>query len=558
MEKLYIKLNGFGIEENIEQVDTASAEDFLLTQQQYYTYAKRVGNKFELVSHAIRCPECGHRVPSYEHFIYSDKKYTAISNDELRTWLYGKSDCRNDEDGDNVLYFNTPKFVSSAFECNNCHHIAPLIRFNKKKEYWDADIVYNDGVLQIVFDINDNDDVCVSWQSPVFNKAAEYPMHEILEFNFNTGETTLRYNNCMDKLIAKTDVVNDITRPHNPAFDTFLLNDTFKQTVISFFEKVHSGALPFSYTELNLKTFSLLTQFIGYDREFYDSIPYRVVEQDFKVDETFSHEVEGLRYASNIPDLYATTSLPQVKSIKRIIYKEPALLFYREELEKLWSIINDGNVFYTLLDNEDIYEILALLHMYPGTMQCFREYAENMGAISFVNVMEEELPYFFGYALAYAGFSTYQKQLEQKRWEVSGSNFLRENYYAYISSRAPMRYSKPVFPKEEYVPPVTINGYTFTWLRNTQQYYKASLEMRGGMDITHTQAVLISYNSLMCGLVTLQGRIIWDFSGCSFTPVKCDSNLYRAFEEWVHTNRFFMTDNGIDIYELTDEDDLPF
>ena len=63
----------------------------------------------------------------------------------------------------------------------------------------------------------------------------------------------------------------------------------------------------------------------------------------------------------DIPALYGRIGLPAVKSVRRIVYEEPALMFYANELKLLNKVFPDVNYFRRIITCDAAYRILASL-----------------------------------------------------------------------------------------------------------------------------------------------------------------------------------------------------
>ena len=129
------------------------------------------------------------------------------------------------------------------------------------------------------------------------------------------------------------------------------------------FIKIFRGSLPFRTKELTVEQFVLMTRFIGYNCGFYNALPY--AEKENLIERRFLKSAKRLHHAVKVPNIFEKTTLPKVKSIRKLLFCNPALFFYTEELEQLWKIIEDVNLFRNFITSQNIFSELAFLHKMP-------------------------------------------------------------------------------------------------------------------------------------------------------------------------------------------------
>lgn len=136
--------------------------------------------------------------------------------------------------------------------------------------------------------------------------------------------------------------------------------------------------------------------FIGYDKDFYDAIPYVKVEpgpdedpypQRWAIEPSFVEIASKLLFQKNNAKVYEEYGLPDDDEIRGFILGHPEFLFYAPELKKLFDLIKDARIFAELLRNPFFSIHLDELHRFEGTFIFFKFFLEVRG----VEALVEEL-----------------------------------------------------------------------------------------------------------------------------------------------------------------------
>ena len=290
------------------------------------------------------------------------------------------------------------------------------------------------------------------------------------------------------------------------------------------------GTLPFSEKELCLERYILLTKFIGYDQSFYKAIPFKSTENE--IEKSFVSTAEKLHLAKRVPKIYKESNLPNVKSIRRIIYAKPYFLFYKKELEVLWLSFNDVNYFKRLLDSAsaNIFSILAYLHDHPVVTTFLLDYAKYAGKPKLFSYLNENKDDFLYEASEYSTMSERAKEARRITWRNK----------RHINSL----YSIPTLNNNEgktTIPPdCMINYYRFIRLRNSYEFIKASKELHnclGNWEYfeRNTVYVIMDNNNYVAAVEVDNNKIVqartWGNGN-----IDSDKRIYSAFKLWMKNN----------------------
>lgn len=142
--------------------------------------------------------------------------------------------------------------------------------------------------------------------------------------------------------------------------------------------------------------------FIGYDKDFYDAIPYvRTCTEPpeprmscWEVEPSFESIAEKLKFARDNPKVYDEYDLPDDDAIRGFILEHPEFLFYAPELQRLWELIMEAPIFRELLlDYEYFLQTLESLHFYEGIFDFLRLLHDELDKEKFNSVFTSDCDY---------------------------------------------------------------------------------------------------------------------------------------------------------------------
>lgn len=300
----------------------------------------------------------------------------------------------------------------------------------------------------------------------------EFPFYEQIEFNFKNGHTCVRVMTDNDRILHTVDITNaPSVLTECELTDWFYKHDPVKQIIIECFQAVSKSVIPIEQNDVLFEDFVFLTRFIGYDKGFYNAIPYD--KETLAIDRSFRN-IEKLHTSQTAIDYLTSFSFAKYKSTRKLICEQAGLLFYLPECEVLFRAIGDVNVFRCILESKYAFDILLTLHEHPLSSEFFTDYCKLKGAANLINKINSSKFFWFDfrwYVLNYCSLSEYSKSLERKKWKnKSSSDFMDRDRST--------SYSLPIMQSSPKEAKCVIDGFTFKPLRNTSECFKAGKELR--------------------------------------------------------------------------------
>ena len=369
-EKAILEIpDGYKIEEKSYIVGRETACRILTSdKQRKFTYAKKRGENVELTQHIIICPVCGHRMPAYPRYTngwltQSSSKITKTPKNVIRQWCEDKI-----SDSKDTIYLNfisQPMLENVIYTCPECRCESNL--FSKIVR---CELNYRRHKLSISRQIDDTKALLsVSWLKGTVN--VNFPMYEELTFNFKNGHIFVRLRDRDATALETYDVTGKKELLQDSFFARLLgCNKRVVRLVKKFFVCEWQSKLPFKTSELNLTKFML----------FYHSISYAIGTHN--VYALFKSRRKALHSARRIVKRYESVSWMRAKSIRKLIFLNPAFLFYEHECEALSEIFVNVNLFRSVLCMPDIFTVLGRLNENRGTLDFLRDYAAVKGEMS--------------------------------------------------------------------------------------------------------------------------------------------------------------------------------
>lgn len=522
--------DGYKIEEKSYIVDRETACRILTSdKQRKFTYAKKLGEKVELTQHIIICPVCGHRMPAYPRYTngwlaQSFFQTVKTPKNVIRQWCEDKI-----SDSKDTIYLNfisQPVLENVIYTCPECRCESNL--FSKIVR---CELNYRRHKLSISRQIDDTKALLsVSWLKGTVN--VNFPMYEELTFNFKNGHTFVRLLDRNKAAIATCDVTERKELLQDSFFARLLgCNKRVVRLVKKFFVCEWQSNLPFKTSELNLTKFMLLTEFIGYPKIFYHSIPYAIGTHN--VYSLFKSRRKALHSARRIVKRYESVSWMRAKSIRKLIFLNPAFLFYEHECEALSEIFVNVNLFRSVLCMPDIFTVLGRLNENRGILDFLRDYAAVKGEMSLKREMMTSPFYLNEYAFRYGGLSDRAKVRERKQWKNGIS--IKD-----ICKFDTARVSLPVFSCDIGIPDCVVYGFHFFRLGSESDYFEASNKLNNCLRFFPDRSDKADNNPVICvskgeklvAAIEVHGKSIVQASGYSNRPLEYDPYLYKAYTIW--------------------------
>ena len=304
---------GFAIEEQhiIFSPDKA-LEALTPARQRKSTFAVFENNHVMIAKHVIVCPRCGKTMPAY----YSRK---IKSHPLLNVWL--SQQISFFDELPSVLVFNNPIEEMSFFISPKCN-----MKSHQSKGFVDVLFAVDKRKIKISRKLELQEWFQIEWGADKIC-ITEFELYETITFNLRNGHTFVSLEDgCGEKLQIR-DISN--IRPDlysdDPIFELINLYKPVNRELKNRFVKIFHGPLPFRTKELTVEQFVLMTRFIGYDSGFYNALPY--AEKGDLIERRFLKSAKRLHRAVKVPNIFEKTTLPKVKSIRKLLFCNPALFF---------------------------------------------------------------------------------------------------------------------------------------------------------------------------------------------------------------------------------------
>lgn len=409
--------NGFNIMEKSVIVDLHTAYQQLSGKGQLrYTKAEKDGMQVSLTSHVLVCPHCGKYKPFYRHFMKPVMVKPQISKLCIERWTSRQlSFLEPEESQAQVLLLNRPEWELEEFRCKSCGLIS---KPSDKKET--LRLEYQELGLEVSTKIRDMEEFSALIWGELLIEVPVFRLLEVFCLDLEKGQVFLKLEsngNC----VVNLDLSDTVAQAYGSKFALLLKNQRMlRRRIKQFYAQFWDNGLPFSDDEMKLQRVWELTKFIGYPRTFYDAIPYLFGHDE--LDDTFSVVSQRLHWSKDAINLFQSSTLSSKKSLRRIIFTNPGLLFYLNELETLYSIYMDINLFCCLIENQDVFQLLVKLHAYPGIQVFIRDYFETCKCkpLTLLESFIDRDSDFYLSAALYSLASEAQKQRERVLWRMKG------------------------------------------------------------------------------------------------------------------------------------------
>lgn len=542
---------GYTIEQKTISLPLSQAEKILSGKKQSrFAMALRDENSARLISHFIRCPYCGYKVYAYpkemqKAFHIKTRSEPRVSDDIIANWVSPQLSIFDTEF--RPLQLNRVVDVKKNLVCPACDN---TMKHNEGKRR--IKITHHRHKIYIRAEIMD---VFELFSMPYLaggDVHVEFPICEVVCFNFKNGHTYVRLEDGDGRCIAVRDVTNRKDNCNSGAVNTCLLNDKYvKRAVKNMFIAQWGAELPFHPSELNINTLKMLTRFIGYDKKFYSAIPF--VKGTLEIEDTFKPQARRMRNAYNIVNLYADSSLPKIKSVKRVFFGNTGLFFYLDECERLWHILDDPNYFVELLKESIIYQLLSHLHMHPVMFDFICDYVKIVGVRPLIKKICYTWRRFYLYSVNYGSMSEKMRQVEQLKW--------KKHHYVGDFGVLPS-FAIPMSKTNDDVHECVIDDFEFLWLRSSADYEEAGEQLNNCLvewRIDANPVMSIRKHGRVVAAVEVGAGYVYQAYTADNEPLYNVAGLEIAYDKWREKNN--LTIAYRDIYEedpFDDDDDLPF
>lgn len=470
--------------------------------------------KVEVVKKYWFCPVCG-----CKHYI---KRKNTVSADGIEDKIF----CPNLFYTSNVLIAECESLRKPIYICEKCGSFVPA----KNKEYNFAVLCQNN-IIKTELEINDiesllNTQILDGDITSLINKM---PVYECLYLDLSKGNITLQIENLKGYVFSKVNGINEIQALKSSRFFELLFySDGLKKLVIKAFDEAWDKFdFPFTEKDLGFELLFRLVKFINYPfSDFYYCIPYD--EKEINVFPTFNNISEKIHRYDDLPELFANSSLPKVKSLKRLLFTNPEYFFYFDELEKLWQLINDINLFMTVIKSEQIFYLLSQIHIYGKVFEYFDVFIKHNSVKSFCNIILRYPICLISNAIAYLNIADeskeyYEPMFANKKFDLNGF------YYKFNFDQT--FFNIPMARINDKIKNCIIDGYDFVILKCKKEYVETGKMLHNCLNTWNyidSPVIAIKKGNKTVGAIEISDSIVFQARGCDNSPIE-KADFYSAF-----------------------------
>ena len=520
---------GYRIVEKVETTDLWEAEKILMSRKrEKYMQAIRKGTKVELIGDFLICPICNsHFAANSNSRMFRNRPYLHVNRNNV-IWernynsdkIVGiKKKVSNwsdrqisffEENDESNLYISSPIEKEGLFICPVCH---------TKSSYSEQ--------IRKVNIIRRKNKIIVECEIVEMFRTSDLPAYETITFDCSKGRVSAQFINGEENTCCVRDITNHPEIIENAViYKVISSNKLVNRTIKRCFSEVWGGKIPYNGSIISIDNFIKMTRFVGYNKEFYDYIPYKL--KSYCIDDSFKKMAKKLQNAKNIVDIYNNSTLPAVKSVRKICFEKVGVLFYLNELEKMFDIVKDLNIFCSILKSKYILEILSELHIRPQLIEYFKDFMFVKGTTGLVRGTTEywyEMRY---NAMDYISMSESMKKEFRDIWK-------KRKCFSVMDTVNETVHSIPMMRPLDKINDCTINGYKFFWLSNKNDYIQAGDKLKnclGSWNPGNWPVVCIKKQEKYVAAIEISDKGIRQALGINNGEIKDDLPLFKTFEKW--------------------------
>lgn len=459
--KEFVVHNGY-----VEAVDVQSytydfAYDFLISEQKKYVTSILLNNEMvDIERKAWTCPHC-----HSENIIEGDFN---MPSDALYDKLFSQFNMLSKRLPFYKCY--EPSDNNDLRTCAKCNKVFP-----KSTRHSNVEVSYNDNTIIISKLVDDLSGLMdVEWISgDIADAMLALPLYERIIFDFSNAEIKM---DLVDKNGVAYFTYDGVIKESLLDYDLAIRDEVYSMLC----DIWQPNAFPYKQSELTTSVMHILVQFVGFpSRDFYLALPINI--DNNRLNAGFKDISKDLHYYRDIEGVLKNSRLPNMKSIKRVMFENIQLFIYIRELEMLWDALKDNNCFLNIVNSDRCYEVLAHINQYPKLIDFMRDYAMRLSPASLVRRLLKNSSGVLSYAINYIALRDEAKEIEQSTWgtnddvieQYEEARRFEQGYGAGINT---IHFSMPMHDLScDYE--CEIDGYCFVILRNKLDYQRASREL---------------------------------------------------------------------------------
>lgn len=529
---------GYAFEQHSETVSPETAEAVLRTRKKRcYTQAWRSDDTdaVRLIRHRWICPYCGGRTPAYPRQFGHLAKVSMPDAPTVHRWCDRQLSLF--EDHGTPLSIQQPLKPGPAYTCPRCGFKSVLSQGQR-----DAVFTVTRHKIALAVEITDIARLLLSRRLPTETPSLSFPLTETVVFNLGKGTVSLKLTDRSGRVFS----VRDITQsPHewygSPTHTALCRYVVLQRQLKRLFTAHFKQPLPFTGEELTPDNYVLMTRFVGFDRDFYDAIPFEGTS--LRLDDSFGSIPAHLHTPGQAAALLKRSTLPQGKNVRKLLFCNPGTLFYLREYEILWDILQNYDLFYRLICRllalDRIFDLLIPLHLYGGLAEGYRAFGEVRSKATLVYVLSDyTLSRLTQNALLYAAMTPRQQKAQRQNWKKwdPKSKEISTDILWFDEMCRTVPFSFPMLKTELDIPPCTINGFRFAPMSNRREYRIAGEALANCLRsraLYEAPVVLVSLKGRAVAALEVSGDTVGQAYQHHNTLILPNSDLGQAVSRWM-------------------------
>ena len=516
MKKINLQIStGYEILEKKQTIKIRKAFDLLLSEK-CFEFSKAINNydgTATLISSIVKCPYCGSELPVK----YVSNKET--NREKITQWASGQLTLFEHNIAD--LTIGKKFFVDEKIHCPYCKNVS-----KKSERYYDVSIAKERGKIIVSCTFDSIDELLsIKWPERIELKSP-FIYYETTVFNLHSGHTYIQITNCEGEVVCVRDVteIPDFER-NGILYNLLLSNQKLRKKLKESFKD--NNGFPFHSQMITFENLVSATRFVGYNRNFYNSIPLRI--ETYELSPGFKAVAKALHLSKNVPVVYERLNLPANKATRRIIFSNPGLMFYYREIKQLYNAVNNIDYFNRILLFEHIYFILSKMSCYPVIAKFISEAFKYESSTVVMNQMAKHFYSLCLYSFKYMSMSDAAKKTErnQKKW----LNLCRENSYTIEAEAIPSTIR--CMPCTQ-ISDCLIDGYSFERLVTTNDYKMAGKMMNNCLSSYYFPVIAVKANGVFVAAFSVSSN--WEKISEAFLrnnqPITNNFGVCAAIRRW--------------------------
>lgn len=544
MKEILTLQKGYKLVEKKDKVSPYLAYNTVLSTEKQCKYSKaeyyKEADVVILTRHLLICPNCGSYIPAYANYFTSHKPRKKINRNSAYEWCGTYSSLFDAENTNKQLDLYTPLTdYTSNLSCPACEY---RTRISDSSE----EIIFEIKRRKITLTSKINtlsEFLMLDW-SYKENEVTSFPLYESITFNFKKHKVFLELYQEDGSRLCVRDITNGLPEKQcNSKLLKLINNNIFvKTSLLRYFKKIWNGIkIPFTKNEVNLKYFVYMTTYIGFNKDFYLNIP-SYLENDTLFDTSFKREKKLLSKSDNLIQLLENSTLPKLKSIKKLLFENQHYFFYFSEIQQLFNLLGgDSNLLISFLQSPNGYIHLFLLHSQPGIMNFYSDFSKLKSPLALHKILMNYGYKTTEYALFYSSLNTTLRKQERKKWNEKKVKVVFDDTTKRCEQTETLfseesKHHHPFELKEQ-----TYNGFTFRLLKNRKQQIQLGQQLRNCLESTYysTPIVAVIKNGHYVAAIEIdpEYKAINQAFLSDNEPIYEDKNIFKAFKTFAKKNK---------------------